>query len=218
MSQPGAPVEELAPRQREILEYIATVMDQRGIAPTYREIGDALGIRSTNGVSDHVKALVKKGYLDRPTDPGSARSIRLTDRAQVSAHEQSTVAVPIVGRVAAGRPLLAAENYDGSLRLDAAMLPSSGSCFGLRVTGESMIEDGILDGDIVIVRQQDTARNGEIVVVRVGEDATVKRFFREGDRIRLQPANHTMKPIYVDSRDEVNVVGRVVGLWRTPIG
>lgn len=211
-------MEELAPRQRAILDYIATVMDQRGIAPTYREIGDALGIRSTNGVSDHVKALVKKGYLDRPTDPGSARSIRLTDRAQVSANEQSTLAVPIVGRVAAGRPLLAAENYEGSLRLDAAMLPSSGTCFALRVTGESMIEDGILDGDIVIVRQQDTARNGEVVVVRVGDDATVKRFFREGDRIRLQPANHTMKPIYVDSRDEVQVVGRVVGLWRTPIG
>ncbi|MCB9762863.1 MAG: transcriptional repressor LexA [Alphaproteobacteria bacterium] len=208
-------MEDLAPRQREILEYIASVIDQKGIAPTYREIGDALGIRSTNGVSDHVKALIRKGYLTRPAGRGSARSLRLTDHAVGGFNDQATVSVPLLGRVAAGLPLLADENYDSSIRVDASLVPANVPCFALKVSGESMIEAGILDGDIVIVKQQQTARNGEVVVVRVGDEATVKRFFKEGARVRLQPENSTMEPIYVDARDDAAVVGRVVGLWRT---
>lgn len=207
-------MEDLAPRQREILEYIAASVDQKGIAPTYREIGDALGIRSTNGVSDHVKALIRKGYLTRSAASGSARSLRLSAMALGSFHDQATVSVPLVGRVAAGLPLLAEENFDGTVRLDATLLPANVPCFALQVTGDSMIEDGILDGDLVVVRQQRTARNGEIVVVRVGDEATVKRIFHEGRRIRLQPANQAMQPILVDASAEVEVLGKVVALVR----
>jgi repressor LexA len=208
-------MEELAPRQREILEYIASVIDQKGVAPTYREIGDALNIRSTNGVSDHVKALLKKGYLSRHTAPGSARSLSLTERSNTSFHDQSTVAVPVIGRVAAGTPLLAEENYDTSVRLDASLVPANTPCFALRVTGESMIDDGIFDGDLVIVRQQRVVRNGEIAVVRVEDEATVKRFYHEGDHLRLEPANATMKAIIVTPGPGVEVVGKVIGLVRT---
>lgn len=207
-------MEDLAPRQREILEYIASTVDRRGIAPTYREIGDALGIKSTNGVSDHVKALIRKGYLARSAATGSARSLRLSPLAQGSLTEQSTVSVPLVGRVAAGLPHLAEENLDGAVRMDAALLPANASCFALQVTGDSMIEDGILDGDLVIVRQQRTARNGEIVVVRVEDEATVKRIFHEGRRVRLQPANSAMQPIWIEAGADLEVLGKVVALVR----
>lgn len=208
-------MEDLAPRQREILEYIAAIVDQKGVAPTYREIGDALNIKSTNGVSDHVKALIRKGYLQRPGGHGSARSLRLTDRATTSFHDQATVGIPVIGRVAAGLPILAEENFESTLRLDASMVPAGATCFALRVTGDSMIEDGILDGDLVVVRQQQTARDGEIVVARVDDEATVKRFYREKGRVRLQPANSEMSPIYVDATADLNIVGRVVGLVRS---
>ncbi len=210
-------MEDLAPRQQAILEYIASSIDQRGIAPSFREIGDALGIRSTNGVADHVKALARKGYIERVGGRGRARSIRLTTKATGNFHEEATVAVPIIGRVAAGIPALAEENYDSSVRVDATLVPPGASCFALTVAGESMVEDGILDGDVVIVRQTKTARNGETVVVRVFDEATVKRFYREGDRIRLQPANSSMEPIYVDGTMDVEVLGKVVSLIRTNI-
>ena len=146
-------MEDLAPRQREILEYIASAIDQKGIAPTYREIGDALGIRSTNGVSDHVKALVRKGYLSRPAGRGSARSLRLTQQAVGNFTDRDTVSVPLIGRVAAGLPLLADENYESSIRIDASLVPANVACFALEVAGESMIEDGILDGDVLDTAQ-----------------------------------------------------------------
>jgi repressor LexA len=207
-------MEDLTARQQEILEFIASTVDQRGVAPTFREIGDALGIRSTNGVADHVKALERKGYIERPGGRGSARSIRLTDRATGSFHDESTVAVPLIGRVAAGLPALAVENYDSSVRVDSTLLPAGVPCFALTVTGESMIEDGILDGDLVIVKQQKNARDGETIVARVGDEATVKRFYKEKGRIRLQPANSTMGPIYVGPDQDIEVLGRVIALIR----
>lgn len=207
-------MEDLTSRQQEILEFIASTVDQRGVAPTFREIGDALGIRSTNGVADHVKALERKGYIDRPGGRGSARSIRLTGLATGSFHSESTVSVPLLGKVAAGLPMLAVENYDSSIRIDSTMLPAGVPCFALTVSGESMIEDGILDGDLLVVKQQQTARNGETVVARVGDEATVKRFYREKGRIRLQPANSTMEPIYVGPTDDVEVLGAVIALIR----
>ena len=207
-------MEDLTARQQEILEFIASTVDQRGVAPTFREIGDALGIRSTNGVADHVKALERKGYIERPGGRGSARSIRLTDRATGSFHDESTVAVPLIGRVAAGIPALAVENYDSSVRVDSTLLPAGIPCFALTVTGESMIEDGILDGDLVIVKQQRNARDGETIVARVGDEATVKRFYKEQGRIRLQPANSTMEPIYVGPDQDIEVLGRVIALVR----
>ncbi len=207
-------MEDLTARQQEILEFIASTVDQQGVAPTFREIGDALGIRSTNGVADHVKALERKGYIQRPGQRGSARSIRLTGLATGSFHDEATVALPLLGRVAAGVPALAVENYESSVRLDATMVPAGVPCFALSVSGDSMIEDGILDGDLVVVRQQQTARNGETVVARVGDEATVKRFYRESQRVRLQPANSSMEPIYAGPHDDLEILGKVIALIR----
>jgi repressor LexA len=208
-------MEELSPRQKEILEFILAAIDQRGVAPTYREIGAALGIGSTNGVSDHIKALIKKGYIERGADPGSPRSLVPTPRATGIIEDEGVVGVPVLGRIAAGSPLLAEENYEGTVRVDASLLPPGGKVFALVVTGESMIDDGIHDGDYLFVRQQKNAKQGEIAVVMVDGEATVKRFFREGDRLRLQPANQAMKPIYVDERSgECEVIGVAVGVWR----
>lgn len=208
-------MDDLSPRQREILEFIMSSIDQRGVAPTYREIGAALNIGSTNGVSDHVKALMRKGYLDRGADPGSPRSLVPTMRATGFAEEEGTVGVPLLGRVAAGLPLQAEENYERTVRVDASMLPPGGNVFALRVRGQSMVDAGILDGDLLFVKQHNVARNGEIAVVLVDGDATVKRLFHEGKRIRLQPENATMEPIYVDESDgDCEVVGIAVGVYR----
>lgn len=208
-------MDDLSPRQREILEFILATIDQSGVAPSYREIGGALGIGSTNGVSDHIKALIRKGYLERVGGHGSSRSLRPTDQATGGFVDDGVVGVPILGRIAAGAPLLAQENYEGTMRVDSNMLPSGGKVFALVVTGDSMIEDGIHEGDILFVRQQDNARNGEIAVVMVDGDATVKRFFPEGDRLRLQPANSSMDPIYVDRKSgDVQIVGIAVGVYR----
>ena len=204
----------LPPRQRELLDFVASYADQRGIPPTLREIGEAMGIKSTNGVSDQVKALVKKGYLERVGDARTSRGIRITHQARGGFREQSTVAVPIIGRVAAGSPLLAEENYAGTLHMDATVMPHQAPVFALVIHGQSMIEDGILDGDYVFVRQQVEARNGDIIVAMVDGDATCKRMFREKGRIRLQPANADMQPIYVDASRQFQVLGVVVGVYR----
>lgn len=208
-------MEELSPRQREILDFIVAQVDQTGVVPSYREIGAALGIESTNAVSDHLKALTRKGYIERVGDPGRPRSLRLTERATGMVQDDQIVVVPIKGRIAAGRPLLAVESYESSMRLDASMLPPGGKVFGLVVTGDSMIEDGIFDGDTLFVRQKDDARDGEIAVVLVDEEeATVKRFYREGDKVRLQPANSAMEPMIYDRSHQVRILGVAVGVWR----
>lgn len=208
-------MDELSRRQRDVVDFICSTVAQRGIPPTYREIGDALGISSTNGVADHVKALIRKGYLKKVNgSPGGvARGIQLTNKARV-VRRSSVVAVPLVGAVAAGNPILADENYERTIHLDRSMIPPNASVFALRVRGESMIDEGIHDGDIVLVRQQDTARNGEIVVALVDGEATVKSYFREGPRIRLQPANSTMVPIWVDDSQQASIQGVVVGVYR----
>jgi repressor LexA len=208
-------VDELSPRQQELLEFIVSAVEQRGVVPSYREIGAALGIGSTNAVSDHLKALMRKGYVERVGDPGRPRSLRLTEKATGFIEDENVTAVPVLGRIAAGQPLLAQENYEGTLRLDQSMLPPGGRVFALVVTGDSMIEDGIFDGDTLFVRQKSDARDGEIAVVMVDGDATVKRVFREGDKLRLQPANSAMDPIIVDRRaGDVQVIGVAVGVFR----
>src|SRR5262245_48783539 len=146
-------MEELSPRQRDILDFIVGQVSQSGVVPSYREIGGALGIDSTNAVSDHIKALIRKGYVERVGDPGRPRSLRLTERATGVLADEVTV-VPVLGRIAAGVPLLAEQNYEGSIRVDASMLGPGGKVFGLVVTGDSMIEDGIFDGDTLFVRQK----------------------------------------------------------------
>ena len=208
-------MEPLSPRQLEILDFFASVVDQRGVAPSYREIGRALGIGSTNAVSDHIKALVRKGYLERVGEAGRSRSLRLTQGAAGQIDDDSTVGIPVLGRIAAGLPLLAQENYEGTLRLDAGMVPTGGKIFALVVTGDSMIEDGIQDGDYLFVRQQSNARDGQIAVVMVDGAATVKRLYREASRVRLQPANSSMEPIFVDgSSGDIDVIGIAVGVYR----
>jgi repressor LexA len=206
-------MDDLAPRQRQLLDFIAAHTDQKGIPPTLRAIGEALGIRSTNGVSEHVDALVRKGYLERVGERAS-RGLRLTARATGGFREQGTVAVPIVGRVAAGQPILAEENYAGTLHLDSAMMPANASVFALVVSGTSMIEAGILDGDFVFVRQQDAARPGDMVVAMLDGEATVKHFWREGANVRLEPANAALRPILVDATRAFQILGVVIGVYR----
>lgn len=209
-------MDELSPRQRDVLDFIQSTIAQRSIPPTYREIGDALRISSTNGVADHVKALIRKGYLKKATrgaPGGVARGLMLTSKSQ-SRRRGAVVSVPLVGHVAAGAPILADQNYEKTLHLDRTMTAGNATTYALRVRGDSMIEEGILDGDVVIVRQQNTARNGDIVVAMVDSEATVKFFFREKDRIRLQPAHPTMAPIYVDASNNTAIQGVVIGIYR----
>ncbi len=223
----------LSPRQRQILEFIHHRASTSGVLPSYREIGDAVQIRSTNGVAEHVHSLVDRGYLARVGRSGRgalARAIRLTEQGHLAigvdpdtvvgrAMEPAPddiVEIRVYGQVAAGGPSLAVEHEGETLRVDACMVPSGSRPFALRVVGESMINDGILPGDYLFVQKQRQMRDGEIAVVMVDGDSTVKRLFREGPRIRLQPANDTMAPIYVDSRDfhDVDVIGVVVGVYR----
>ena len=208
-------MDDLSNRQREVLDFIQQTIMIKKLPPTYREIGDALGISSTNGVSDHVKALIRKGYIEKPQGRGnSARGLLLTEKVDVPGMA-SLVEVPLLGTVAAGSPILAQENYERTIRFDDSLAPAGKPVFALRVRGDSMMDDGILDGDIVIIRKQSIANEGDIVVALVDGEATVKRFFRERNRIRLQPSHPTMRPIYVDSSQDAHVQGVVVGVHRS---
>ena len=207
---------DLTKRQQEIFEFIKRYSSKHGYPPTVRDIGKAVGLASSSTVHAHLANLEKLGLLRR--DPTKPRAIELLDRVSESVVEnvRSLVAplgLPVVGQVAAGAPLLAEENIEEYVQVPA--VAGGGANTGeyvLRVRGESMIDIGILEGDYVVVRPQDTARDGEIIVALVGEEATVKRFFRESDHIRLQPENTSMEPIR--SKD-VQVMGRVVGLFRS---
>src|SRR4051794_33619970 len=209
---------DLTKRQQEIFEFIKKYSAKHGYPPTVRDIGKAVGLASSSTVHAHLANLEKAGLLRR--DPSKPRAIELLDRAlggvrdAVAEGVQSVVGrggLPVVGAVAAGAPVLAEENIEDYVSVPSEAGGDSGQ-FVLRVKGDSMIEAGILEGDFVVVREQDTATDGEIVVALVGEEATVKPFFREDDHIRLQPENPTMEPIR--SRD-VRVLGRVVGLFRS---
>jgi len=200
----------LTKRQQLVLEFIQESIQENGFPPTLREIGAHFGIRSTNGVNDHLLALQRKGYLRR--QDMKSRALRPTASATGVPRE-----VPLVGRVAAGQPLLAIENLEGTLRVDSGLLPGEGgNYFALRVRGESMIGAGILDGDIVFVRQQEEAASGTIVVAMVGDEATVKTLYRDGERLRLQPSNPAVAPIVVGRDDgrTLRILGIVVGVYR----
>ncbi len=268
-------------RQEQILAFVQSFQEERGYPPSMREIGEQFGIRSTNGVSDHLRALERKGVLQRsghlsrslrvvPSEetpqgvaaaararssqqldrghelvreafqpgepelvervierelpanvrrlpvgsPGSSRET-VVRRDRPDARSQSAL-VPVLGKVAAGQPLLAVEDAEETLVVDQYLLGGPGEVFALRVVGESMIEAGILPGDFVFVKKRDTARPGEIVVALLSGEATVKRWFPEGDTIRLQPENRTMQPIYVRRGDQTQcqLLGVVVGVYR----
>jgi repressor LexA len=196
-----------------MLDYIERVVHTTGYPPSIRQIGEALDISSTNGVRAHLKALEKKGYIHRSLR--TSRGIAMLDHVQriVSKAPQETVAIPILGRVTAGAPILAVENYDGHLALDPSLVKGD-DVFALRVEGDSMIEAGILDGDYVLVRPQQSASNGDIVVALLDDEVTVKRFYRETDGIRLQPENARLAPIRIP---DARICGKVTGLIRTTI-
>ena len=198
----------ISPRQRRILEYINHHIDAKGYPPTVREIGEAVGLRSSSTVHGHLKALEAQGHILR--DAALTRAIRVPDAEAMVGRLHNLISLPLVGRVAAGQPILADENVEERYTLPRDWVSGDG-CFMLRIKGDSMVEDGILDGDLVIVRPQQTANNGETVVGLIGEEATVKRFYREEGRVRLQPANTRMEPIFAD---DVTILGRVVGVVR----
>jgi len=202
---------DLTKRQQEIFDFIKRYSARYGYPPTVRDIGKAVGLASSSTVHQHLANLEKIGILRR--DPSKPRAIELLDRAvqEVRNIVGSPDGLPLVGSVAAGQPVLAEENIEEYVHVPAVAGGEHGE-YVLRVRGESMKDAGILEGDLVVVRPQDTADDGDIVVAMVGEDATVKRYFLESDHVRLQPENDAMEPIR--SR-EVRVLGRVVGLMRT---
>ena len=274
---------ELTERQQHILSFVQQFSSDHSYPPSMREIGEHFGIRSTNGVSDHLRALERKGFLQRdgqlsrsltvvkqpltevgpagvritepellpqrpavggllsvsvaplpvsvaslpanvvplrpPSRPGRSfgeRLIRRDEQPSSSLRSEQSSLVPVLGRVAAGQPLLAVEDAEETLVVDQFLLGGPGEVFALRVVGESMIDAGILPGDYLFVRKRETARSGEIVVAMLDGEATVKRYFAEGDRVRLQPENTTMSPIYVRRGDRTvfELVGVVVGVYR----
>ena len=215
-------MQSLTQRQQQALDYIRQCIAERGYPPTLREIGTHMGIRSTNGVNDHLRALERKGFLSRddmksralrPTIPPDARAAPLPSDVVV---DSSTVEIPVLGRVAAGVPILADEHVIDTVAVSPHLLGHSAGVFGLRVSGDSMIDAGILNGDYVFVRHQNQADRGDIVVALINDEATVKYYFPEKDYVRLQPANSQMAPILIRARDfqRTSILGKVVGVYR----
>jgi repressor LexA len=209
----GGPV--LTERQRQILDFLTSYLDAHGYPPTVREIGEAVGLASPSTVHAHLANLERAGLIKR--DPTKPRALELTDRMR-SQPAEDVHRLPLVGEIAAGSPLLADQNVQEYLAVPDMLARGDGEEFLLRVKGDSMINAGILDGDIVVVHRQSDARNGEIVVALAGQDeradeaeATVKRFFREGGRVRLQPENDSLDPIYAEY---VQILGAVTGVFR----
>jgi repressor LexA len=200
----------LSNRQQAILDFIKNEVRTKGYPPSVREIGEAVGLASSSTVHGHLDRLEKKGLIRR--DPTKPRAIEITDGSvDMNVFPEAIARVPLVGKVTAGTPILATENIEDYFPLPAHMVGDY-TVFMLSVVGDSMIEAGIHDGDYVIVRQQSTASNGDIVVAMTEDDeATVKRFFKESDHIRLQPENSAMEPIRL--RD-VKILGKVIGLYR----
>lgn len=228
----------LTDRQRRVLDFICRSIDEEGYPPTLREIGNELGIRSTNGVNDHLRALERKGYLTR-TDMKS-RTLRPTaltlalvgskdeppepplPAAALVPDDEDLISIDVIGRVAAGPLTTMYQDVVGTVRIDRMMLgkkagsATGGTVFGLRVRGDSMIDAGIHDGDYVFVRKTIEAQKGDIVVAMVGDEATCKRYFPEPGGVRLQPENTSMEPILIARTDwrETQIIGVVVGVYR----
>lgn len=228
----------LTQRQQMVLDFIRSSITERGYPPTLREIGARMGIRSTNGVNDHLRALERKGYLTRedmksralrPTGMqslangqagGGGENGRLASNdlspVAVSSLDDDLVEVRVLGRVAAGLPIYAEENVIDTVKIDRGLLKGGREVFGLRVHGDSMIDAGILNGDYIFVKKQLTANRGDIVVALIGDEATVKYYYPEKDYVRFQPANKTMAPILVRAMDfrPTMLLGIVVGVFR----
>ena len=198
----------LSQKQSEILDYIKQCILSKGYPPSVREICEAVNLSSTSSVPSQLKTLEAKGYIRK--DPTKPRTLEIVGDDDFNLSRREIVNVPLLGQVAAGQPLLANQNIENYIPLLPEYLPN-GDCFMLRVKGESMINAGIFDRDLLIVEQTSTARNGDIVVALVDDSATVKTFYKEMNHIRLQPENDTMDPIIVQ---DCSILGRVVGLIR----
>lgn len=194
-------------KQEEILNYIKNEILERGFPPAVREICQAVNLKSTSSVHSHLESLEKNGYIRR--DPTKPRAIEILDDS-FNMLRREMVNVPVVGTVAAGQPILAEQNIESYFPIPAEYMPNQQS-FILKVQGESMINAGILNGDSVLVKQQSTARNGDIVVALIDDSATVKTYYKEKGHYRLQPENDTMEPIIVD---ELQILGKVFGIFR----
>lgn len=200
--------EDLTERQRLIFDYIVRFTKQHGFPPSLQEIATNFNFSSLTGVRDHLKALVKKGHLKKSDN--KARAIEVVTMPE----EIEEDGIPIIGKVAAGTPILAQENIEGYVNM-GNYFKSEGKIFALRVQGDSMKDEGILNGDVVIVRYQESASNGDVVVAFLNDEATVKTFYHEGQRIKLQPQNPKYQPIYVDETIEsFRIGGRVIGVVR----
>ena len=197
----------ITPKQKEILEYIKDQILTRGFPPAVREICEAVNLKSTSSVHSHLETLEKNGYIRR--DPTKPRAIEILDD-NFNLTRREMVNIPIIGRVAAGEPLLAEQNIEDYFPIPVEYMPNK-QTFMLQVQGESMINAGILPDDILLVNQQPTVENGEIAVALVDDSATVKRFYKENGYYRLQPENDSMDPIIVD---HVDILGKVIGLYR----
>ena len=197
----------ISDKQREILEYIKTEILNKGYPPTVRDICEAVKLKSTSSVHSHLETLEKNGYIRR--DPTKPRAIEIVDD-NFNLTRREVVNVPMIGRVAAGQPILAVENIDSYFPIPAEFMPNAES-FMLRVQGESMINAGIFDGDSILVEKCESARNGEMVVALVDDSATVKTFYKEDGHIRLQPENDSMDPIIVP---DCKILGKVFGVFR----
>ena len=220
-------MQKLTERQEMVLQYIQSSITDRGYPPTLREIGNFMGIRSTNGVNDHLRALERKGYLTRedmksralrPTQlNGNGHAVVLEGPGASDADDDSFIEIPMLGRVAAGQLTEAIESPEDTVRIDRMLVGGQvRDVFGLRVRGESMINAGIRDGDYVFVQKQLDARKGEIIVALVGDEATCKYYYPESDRVRLVPANDRMTDIVISKDDwrTTQILGVVVGLYR----
>ena len=206
---------EMTARQEEIYEYIKKYSKENHMPPTVREIGNHFEISSTNGVRSILAALIKKGYINR--SPRLSRGIEIVDTKDDSTAKESpsnTIEIPIVGRVAAGTPILAVQNLEGTVTIDRDFLACRSDVFALRVKGDSMINAGIFDGDLIFARQQKTADLGEIVVAQIDNEATVKYYHPVADHVELRPANPKYKPIIVNDKKDFSIAGRVIGVMR----
>lgn len=234
-------IKPLTQRQEDIFRYIQERLEQKNLPPTVREIGEHFNISSTNGVRSILTALIKKGYIKRTaklsrgleitheneptssadTDSNSAKdsnsifdSRNIKQASQDNSIQSNTVEIPIIGRVAAGTPIMAVQNLEGTVIVDRDYLMARGDVFALKVQGDSMIEAGIFDGDLVFAKSQNTAETGEIIVAQVEDEATVKYFKPQSDHILLEPANVNYRPITVSSNKSFSIAGKVIGVLR----